>query len=899
MRSRLRLLLLAVLASAPALCAQTTLIRVTSATEAALDAAIRAANARVFEASATRPVVIEFDAALIGRTIALTRALPALAVDHVTMRVAGAGPGDRVVLDGQNAPVVLRLSGRNVLLQNLRCQYAGTGVEQDVVIASGTQNVTFSNCDFLGSTGNTLWLVGCTNTTVQDCRFNGGGNCLAATSGSRDLDVARCTFADAHKGILLAVGHGVRIRDSLFERNDEGVVILPVCVDVTIGPNNTIRQSSQGGVVAAGTVLLDIVSNQFLGNGGSAIHLSNLCADVAIADNTVTGNGMQVSAWQVAIQDCQDVQVLGLRCADGDTGLFCGGCRRLFIGSSPAAATAVTGNRGSGITLNGCSEAALDQVVVSGNLTARSGNHLALHSCRGVDVTRASITGAPGSGRIGVVVSDSSTVRLGAGTVVHDHGHQGILVTDSTDVLLGTWTPGTGAIDVRGAMPLFVIGGARVRILGTAAAPCVLRSVASGTAAGITVRNSPDGSCGPDVVVEGQGQAATGMHLLDSAGWQLVGTLFRGHTARGLVAHGANQLRMRTCTVDGGPSASAEGILLNPGCHGAQLFGNVVQRHRGTAFAVVESSDVLLGPGNRALDNAGDGFAVQDSGSGAPTRSVTIQSCLAVGRNGNQNGFRLVRMRATLTNVTATRHGTGIALFSRSSATLVNAVVWGNSVDRNRDAGSAGIWHHSLLGTSAGGSWTDHDMIVGQDPRFVAAATGDVRLQPGSPAIDSGLHATPLGVVLPCGDADSQWRIRGGSVDRGACEYMPPGVSGNSLDLAGPWLRTPAESQLDFHVQRGPGSAGQAFLLLMSGSGTGPLTLAPGGGQAPLAFDFFTSLLLAVPEWCLGTLDQNGNGSRSLPLPPAITPFLPELTFCAVFSSGGAATNPVVVRFLP
>jgi hypothetical protein len=280
---------------------------------------------------------------------------------------------------------------------------------------------------------------------------------------------------------------------------------------------------------------------------------------------------------------------------------------------------------------------------------------------------------------------------------------------------------------------------------------------------------------------------------------------------------------------------------------------------------------------------------------------VTFQSSVAIGRSlAGQSGFRLVHMAAQFTNVTATANGTGVQLQVGTNAVLVNTISWGNGVDRSRDPASSGSWLNGLRATTAGGggpgAWTEQNMLLNVNPQFVAAANGDVHLQAGSPAIDSGLHATPAGSGLPCADAALLPRIRGGTVDRGAYEFVPSSGTGNSLDLAGPWLRPAAQSQLDFTVQRGT-AGGQLFLLLVSGSGTGPGFAAPGGAVAPLVPDFFTGLLQAAPGWCLGALDGSGHGSLSLPLPPAVVPFLPELSFAAVFSAGGQPTNPVIVRF--
>ncbi|HLQ38300.1 MAG TPA: right-handed parallel beta-helix repeat-containing protein, partial [Planctomycetota bacterium] len=547
----------------------------------------------------------------------------------------------------------------------------------------------------------------------------------------------------------------------------------------------------------------------------------------------------------------------------------------------------------------------VDQVTLSSNLAAQSGVDFTMQGCDRVDVTNTSITAAPGPGRIGLHIDQGSNVRVGLGTSVLDHGAQGVLLTHSADVTLGNWPPGAGAIAVRGPAALQIDDCDRVAVLGTASAPCTLQAGTAQSSFAVSITNARSGNCGPNVVIDGRQAVPTALQLAGSAGWTVDGAAIGGHTSWGVVASSSPQLLIRNCTVDGGAQQAAnEGILLTPGCHGARLFGNLVERQLSSGFHVVDSNDVLLGPGNRAIDNAGDGFLVSDSGIGSPSRRVTIQSTVAIGRGlAAQSGVRCVHMLAALTNVTTTRHGIGVLLQLGSNATLVNTISWGNGVDRNRDGSSSGTWRHGLRATTAGssapGSWSEQDMIVGQSPQFVAAATGDVRLQSGSPAIDSGLHASPAGSGLPCSDAALLPRIRGGTIDRGAYEFVPAGGTGNSLDLAGPWLRPLAQNQLDFAVQRTPAQAGQWFLLLCSGSGTGPGVTAPGGAQAPLVPDAFTALLLTAPSWCLGRLDGSGHGSLSLPLPPSVLPLLPELSFAAVLSSGGQPTNPVVVRFLP
>jgi len=885
--------------------AQATVLQVTTNTQAALEAAILAANARAFQTSPAQPVVIEFASNLIGQTISLTHTLPSLLVDHVTLRVANAGPTSRVIVDSTNAATNFRMSSRHAVVQNVRFQ--NTGPYLDLFTAFGTDDLTLSNCDFDGAGGNALWLRGATSTTILNCNFRWNNGGIVATAGTTHLDVRSCTFLANSVGILLVAGSFVQVRDSTLDGNGVAMSLAPICTDVTFGPTNVVRNSTiQPSVVAVGAVRLNILSSQFTDNQQPAIQLRDLCADVSITGVTLARNGIAAGAYQMLISNCADVAISGLQCLDGGAGIFATATGPLGITGSATAPTAVTGNDRGGIVLSGCTDVSVDQVTVSGNLHAVAGVQVAILDCSRVDVVNSSITAAPGPSRIGLQIADSDDVRVGLGTSVLDNGAQGVLVDNSSDVVLGNWSGAAGSLSVRGSSPLQVADSARVQVTGTAAAPCTLLAGTTPTSLAVGIMRCSASRFGPYLVVDGRQTAATAMQIGDCNGVQLDDVSIHAHTGFGLTAFGTSSLLVRNCNVDGGtgaPQASGEGVLLNGGCHGALLLGNFVRRQQGSAFVIRDSNDVSIGPGNRAIDNGGDGFLVMDAGSGSPTRHATIQSSVAVGRGlASQSGFRCVKVLANLTNVTATQNGTGVLLQSGAIATLVNTISWGNNMDRNRDPSSAGTWLHGLRATSTGsgtpGFWSEQNMLIGVNPQFVSAATGDVRLASGSPAIDSGLHATPVGSALPCVDAALLPRIRGGVIDRGAYEFAPAAGTGNSLDLVGPWLRPAAQSQLVFAVQGTAAQIGQPFLLLLGGSGTGPGFPAPGGALAPLVPDVFTNLLLQVPAWCLGVLNGTASGGVTVPLPAFIVPLLPELTFVVVTTSG-LPTNPVVVRFVP
>lgn len=892
-----------VLAGLPA---QGTLIQVTAATEAALTAAIQSANALVFQTSAANPVVIEFANSLIGQTIALTQAPPILVSDHATVRVAGAAPGARVTIDATNAPTAFRLSGRHATVRNVRFQNAGApGSQQDVFSAYGADDLDVRYCDFDAATGNGLWLIGLLGASVQDCGFQLSAGGLVTTSGTSNVTVAGCTFSHNARAIVVHGGNAMHVTTSTFDANGNAIDLLPTCVDTTVGPGNLIKNTTtMPGLVAVAAVGLTIAGNQWNDNVHAAIALSDGCSGTAIRDNNLLRNGLPAE-YQVTVRDAVDVAIEGIVCNDGGAGIYGSGTVGLTVDSSATTQTSVAQNRDAGLTLLQCRNVAIRHVTLTGNLTQVASSQLSLLSCEDADVVDADVLAATGPGRVGLRIDGCNRVRVGAGTAVLDNGGSGVLVNTSTDVVLGIWSGVVGALQARGPNSLQIVDSTRVRVAGTAGSPCSLQAGTAATAIAVSVSGGSAITCGPEVDVDGALSATIGMQVANCSAALIDGLTFHGHAGIGFKAVGVSGLKVRNCAVTGGAGAqfgAAQGILLNPGCDGAEVLANLVEHHQGSAFEVVGSNGVWIGPGNRAVGNNGDGFFVQDQGPTPATRQVVIQSVVAIGTGGGaQNGLRFVNMRADVTNATVTQHGTGVLLQLGSDADLVNVISWGNNLDRNRDGASTGRWFSGIRTTTAGvsgpGVWSDQDMLVGANPQFVAVATGDVRLLAGSPAIDSGEHFTPPGSHLACVDAALQPRIHGGVVDRGGYEYDGSAAS-NSLELGGPWLRDPSQNLLTLTIQPGPTLANAVFLLSLTGSGTGPGYTAPTLAVLPIQPDLFTGALLSLPGICLGILDTNGSATRALPILPELLPFLPESTWVASFLATPTPTNPVIVRFL-
>jgi hypothetical protein len=196
-----------------------------------------------------------------------------------------------------------------------------------------------------------------------------------------------------------------------------------------------------------------------------------------------------------------------------------------------------------------------------------------------------------------------------------------------------------------------------------------------------------------------------------------------------------------------------------------------------------------------------------------------------------------------------------------SSPTLHNSIVWGNTPNDITDYEGSSTASHSLIGDRGD-----------PDPQFVDAAAGDLRLQPGSPAIDAGSnYLLPADALDLDGDGNTteplpvdlvgQARVVDGdgdgtaTVDMGAYEFCPTGAcppsaattqvsaftaqpATGSVTLT--W-QTGREVELTgFHLYRTPATGGEAVritesLIPATGSAsTGAsyqLTDQPGAGR--------------------------------------------------------------------
>jgi Right handed beta helix region len=123
----------------------------------------------------------------------------------------------------------------------------------------------------------------------------------------------------------------------------------------------------------------------------------------------------------------------------------------------------------------------------------------------------------------------------------------------------------------------------------------------------------------------------------------------------------------------------------------------------------------------------------------------------------------------------------GIAAYQVSNHKFYNNTVYNNSIVENGNGNE--IRNNIVFGgniDSGGSNTVLSNNLVGVNPKFVNASTGDFRLQTGSPGIDTGVNLSGNAVIT---DIEGVSRPQGCCYDMGAYEY---GSSGTSPTLISP-----------------------------------------------------------------------------------------------------------------
>ncbi|AYQ33350.1 BspA family leucine-rich repeat surface protein [Runella sp. SP2] len=188
-----------------------------------------------------------------------------------------------------------------------------------------------------------------------------------------------------------------------------------------------------------------------------------------------------------------------------------------------------------------------------------------------------------------------------------------------------------------------------------------------------------------------------------------------------------------------------------------------------------------------------NGAAVHANGSNAGRVNHSFTNCIFMNNTAGDkgsvyyaNGASSGRITSTFTNCTfynnaATNGGSAVyhttSVAPTSPMLLRNCILWQNTNEILLEGAATMTLSYSLInGSSAPTGVTADNSLFNTNPIFVNAATGNLRLQPSSPAINVGNNALiPNGVTT---DLDGNPRIfNNGTVDMGAYELQenPPG----------------------------------------------------------------------------------------------------------------------------
>jgi hypothetical protein len=185
----------------------------------------------------------------------------------------------------------------------------------------------------------------------------------------------------------------------------------------------------------------------------------------------------------------------------------------------------------------------------------------------------------------------------------------------------------------------------------------------------------------------------------------------------------------------------------------------------------------------------GSGQVVLGADAGAGTSTLQVKNVLVWNRNaggGAGCGMLLVgddeastTVRAVVANLTiAANSGNGLCLQQIDQPELYNVISCGNSsVDLIRSSGAGNgalVAYHNIFGSQQNISYAVNTANLNADPQFQNLLTGDLRLQNGSPGINSGYISVPFGPGAV--DVAGLTRSVGLAIDRGAHESLNTGL---------------------------------------------------------------------------------------------------------------------------
>ena len=605
--------------------------------------------------------------------------------------------------------------------------------------------------------------------TVANCLFTqnlgvtGGGVAVVGSA----LSIGSCTFGNNRAldigGGLASVGHEVTVVGCAFEGNEAsrggGIAVVDAdltLVDSTFGANAAADRG--GGVYHRAR------ANAILTVEGCAFSLNE--TDQGTSDAFGAGLCVEGAGVSATIQGCSFVGNDAF--APGAFFGFGGGLALIDGADATVAACAFGENVGefagggvyaeSGLVVDGCQ--------FDANLTEmRTGGAMHVQSDDGVTIVGGTFTGNHGAWDGGAIrLDDAATVVIDgchfeANTTVQDGAGVSVRLNAGLDVLVTDCTFHANIAEDFGGGIASV--GSFVQVDG-----CVFTdNVSEGSNGGVRLLAGDIGatntlSSSVFVGNQAKGTAGAGVHGLvadclfeSNVATESGGALFFRGLATGCAIVDNTGWRGGGCNFEGSPGILRDSVLIG----NTALTGGALNIG-GPSGAVVNC--VIIG--NHATESGGVLFGI-----GISSVEATFVNTLMAGNSAGETGgaFRIVdRYALHLINSTlAYNHADAGAVISvfKPQATFdaKNAIVWAN--DGGGDDGESVLFEfddntsvpafsHSVVQGWSGGY--DGPANVGLDPRFVdpVGADGvpgtiddDLRLLPGSAAIDSGADPGP------------------------------------------------------------------------------------------------------------------------------------------------------------
>jgi predicted outer membrane repeat protein len=447
-----------------------------------------------------------------------------------------------------------------------------------------------------------------------------------------------------------------------------------------------------------------------------------------------------------------------------------GGWNADFTDRSIAAANTVLDGSDTGLRVLGISSTAAADIAVEG-LTLRNGTFTASGTGgAGLYVTTA---GGDIALRQCAVSNNSSSSAGGGGTLLRSNGGS---VTLAENTYSGNTTSGSGG----GA---YILSGAgSVSLEGTTFSA----NTASSYGGGVRVDSTGQVSLTNNTIVDNVGSRGGGVYVQGATSGIGSPVLISDNEIRGTrsgsAVYGNLEVRAREVTIDGNRitanlrgfglhlSNSSSGILWN-------VRNNIIARNAqgGGIFLAGSYTYDTISLVNNVISFNQNTSTTQGGGIEAPSAQGT-----------------LILTNNTITSNTTAGNGGGLRLLQTEDTSVLQChsnIVWNNSatlagddlyIDNDYDNNVIFSPVHLLnndFDQSSNGffikdttyySRIDASNLKDVDPAFVNAVADNLRLNSGSPCINTGNNQAPG--ILPT-DLDGEARIMGGSIDMGAYEY--------------------------------------------------------------------------------------------------------------------------------